>query len=138
MLFRSNGGDDRKEWAVGKIYDSRTGIMRLAGKGVRTPGFYMSPTDPGSDTAEFMHVSVRVRRHLMPEWHCDALQGWQWTPEQKCWVNTKDPSKRLKEDWLGDTEMELAGRDIVKRLLQWAFPGDVDGAQLGPDSGTSE
>ena len=133
-----NGGNDRKEWAEGKIYDSRTGIMRLAGRHVRTPGGYPdTPKNPNSDTAEFMHVSVRVRRQLLPEWHCDALQGWQWTPEQKCWVN-KDSSKRLKEDWLGDTEMELAGRDIVTRLLQWAFPGNVDGAQLSPDSGTGE
>ena len=126
-----NGGADRKEWAEGKIYDSRTGIMRLAGRGVRTPrGYY---EDANLDTAELMHVSVRVRRKVVPEWDCAALQGWQWKPEEKCWVNTKDPSKRLKEDWLGDSEMELAGRDIVEKMLHWAFPDNVDGAQLSPD-----
>ena len=133
-----NSGNDRKEWAASDPHESHKGIMRLGGMCARTPGFYKSPTNPDSDTAEFMHVSVRVRRQVKSEKNCVALQDWQWKPEKKCWVNTKDPSKCLKEDWLGDTEMELAGRDVVERLLKRAFPSNVDGAQLSPGSSTGK
>ncbi|CCX15030.1 Similar to Uncharacterized protein YEL023C; acc. no. P39992 [Pyronema omphalodes CBS 100304] len=124
-----NGGN-RREWAEGMIYNSRTGMMKLSGMARRTPKGYH---EEKGDTGEFMHVSVRVRRTVCPEWKCKALDGWSWNSQQKAWVASKDPSKVVKEDWLGDTEMELAGKEVVEKLLGWAFPGDID-ATNDPDS----
>jgi hypothetical protein len=127
-----NGGADRKEWAVGKIYDSRVGVMRLAGKAVRTPGAYH--TDEGTDTNEVVHVSVRVRKTVMSDWDGGAMAGWNWNSEQNLWVNSANPALTLKEDVLGDTEMELAGRDVVEQLLGWAFPDHVHDVRSSPDN----
>lgn len=113
------GPDLSLEWAAGKIYNSRTGYMRLAGRDVRKPGEYYSV----AETSESFHVSVRVRQQVVsPVWKCNALAGWTWIPADKAWMKGE---VRIKEDWLGDLEMELAGRDIVESLLGWAFPTEA-------------
>lgn len=112
-----NGGN-RKEWAEGFIYNSKTGWMRLAGSVKRTPGRY---NVDGTDSGERVHVSVRVRRQLVEKWKGGAMRDWEWDDELGGWVLD---GKVLKEDWLGDLEKELAGRDVVEKLLGWAFPDE--------------
>lgn len=130
-IFKNGGGGgDRREWAEGKIYNSRTGMMRLAGTMQRTPGEYHAP----NETGECVHVSVRVRKNVLGDWKGGALKGWWWSDQEKCWCAPGSDGTKLKEDWLGDIEKELAGRDIVERLLGWAFPGeDVVNEKSPPD-----
>ncbi|KAF8542798.1 hypothetical protein BDD12DRAFT_727926 [Trichophaea hybrida] len=129
-----NGGDYRKEWAAGKIYDSRMGLMKLAGKEVRTPGEYH--TDEAADTGEMVHVSARVRKIVMDgEWNGGALAGWTWDSDRELWVNSAKPEVTLKEDVLGDTEMELAGKDVVEKVLGWAFPDHCHDMTTPEDTG---
>lgn len=117
-----NGGDNRMEWAEGRIYNSAKGFMRLCGKKLRTPAAYHE-----GETGECVHVSARVRQQIVPTWGKGALKGWRWDMDQKCWCGPGD--RKLQEDTLGDVEKELAGRDVVERLLGWAFPGGA--AEVG-------
>jgi len=116
-ITTNGGGGNRREWAEGRIYDSATGLMRLLGKKQRTPAAYHA-----GDTGECVHVSARVRKQICPGWDGGALKDWRWDPDSKCWRGPGD--RTLKEDRLGDVEKELAGRDVVERLLGWAFPGE--------------
>jgi hypothetical protein len=61
-----------RPWALGKVYDSSSGIYTLAGKQWRTPGLYFcadpdtgAPTNtPMENTNERIHSSVRIRLEL--------------------------------------------------------------------------
>jgi hypothetical protein len=119
-IVHNGGGGNRKQWAEGFIYNSRTGLMKLAGEMHRTPGAYHAP----NETGECVHVSVRVRRKVQKDWKGGALKHWTWDDDEKCWRPPGGGAQKLKEDWLGDIEMELAGRDVVEKLLGWAFPGE--------------
>ena len=125
---RSAGAAGAGEWAAGRIYNSRRGIMRLAGTQPRTPGAYAAA---GEDTGECVHVSVRVRRQLLPGWAGGALRGWAWSERERAWTCA---GRALSEDWLSPLEMELAGRDIVENLLGWAFP-DTSRSATPPGAG---
>ncbi|KAI5858652.1 hypothetical protein BZA05DRAFT_10029 [Tricharina praecox] len=117
-ITMNGGGDgDRREWAEGQIYNSATGFMRLCGKKTRTPAAYHE-----GETGECIHVSARVRKQLCTNWDGGALKDWWWDAELKCWCGPGD--RKLKEDKLGNVEKELAGRDVVEKLLGWAFPGE--------------
>lgn len=110
------GPDFAKEWAAGLMGNARTGVMYLCPKKIRTPAEYASLTE----TYESFHVSVRVRQlTLKIGWKCEALNGWKYVPAEKGWMKN---GKLLKEDWLGDVEKELAGENVVKNMLGWAFP----------------
>ncbi|RAL59466.1 hypothetical protein DID88_006582 [Monilinia fructigena] len=77
-----------RPWALGKIYNSDTGIWTLAGKETRTPGLYhrldpdtgVSTGVPMTHTNERIHSSVRIRLDLgglgeedMTKYKCPAL-----------------------------------------------------------------
>ncbi|KAF7856153.1 uncharacterized protein EAF02_011412 [Botrytis sinoallii] len=77
-----------RPWALGKIYNSDTGIWTLAGKETRTPGLYhrldpdtgASTGIPMTHTNERIHSSVRIRLDLgglgeedMTKYKCPAL-----------------------------------------------------------------
>jgi hypothetical protein len=61
-----------RPWALGKLYDSSSGIYTLAGKQWRTPGLYFcadpdtgAPTNtPMENTNERIHSSIRIRLEL--------------------------------------------------------------------------
>ena len=121
-----------REWGMGKIYNSMTGIEIIAGSKVRTPGQYrvINPitgkTTPQKlcDTQEFVHASVRIRKELGGRgtedkglYNPTSLVGYRLlgNPRDKDvrWVyeGTKGkPERVLKEDELGEIELELLAK----------------------------
>ncbi|KAH0541952.1 hypothetical protein FGG08_003584 [Glutinoglossum americanum] len=80
-----------RSWGLGFIQNSSTGLMRISGKSVRTPGRYCLAnrkagltTTPLENTNEYIHASVRVRLGLKGakgiddkgRYKCEALDGW--------------------------------------------------------------
>lgn len=118
-----------RPWGMGKIYNSMTGIMVIAGKKIRTPGKYFasdtksgkSTSRPLLDTQEYIHASVRVRKTLgglgaedRSPYNPTSLIGWhlEGDPKQNDvrWEygnKGKGPERVLPEDTLGDLELEI-------------------------------
>ncbi|RPA93054.1 hypothetical protein L873DRAFT_1830861 [Choiromyces venosus 120613-1] len=101
IIIHNNDEHSSGEWAAGNIYDSVTGLLRLVGGNVRTPG------------GETIHKSVRIRMKAVPNWSSSALKGWTWN-EGGFWGKG---SKRIAEDELGSMEKRLAGKAVVKEML---------------------
>jgi hypothetical protein len=67
--YTQSGQLPPREWSMGEIYNSMTGVYALAGRRTRTPGFYMRvdprtgvDTDrPLKNTNEYIHPCVRAR-----------------------------------------------------------------------------
>jgi hypothetical protein len=122
-----------KNWGEGTVYDSRTGIMKLTRRLLRTPGqpeYDKKEPNVRHETGECVHVSVRVKKILKgnDDWIGGALKDWTWDErsEKKCWCPPDALRKagvgELKEDWFGDVEKLLAGKYVVEKLLGWEFP----------------
>ncbi|KAL8771930.1 MAG: hypothetical protein Q9194_004756 [Teloschistes cf. exilis] len=117
-----------RSWGLGKIYNSLSGIERIAGKKIRTPGRY-TVVDAGtgketpkilSNTEEYIHSSVRVRKMLGGPGPDDkglyvpvSLTNWdvvghpahhnvQWIYKQP-----GDPQLVIPEDTMSEIELQL-------------------------------
>jgi len=113
-----------RDWSLGKIYDSMSGIFRLAPRAVRTPG-RNCVTDPDTDvmteelllgTGEMVHPSVRVRMALGgagvgddPVYEPAALKGWSVVPSQPTGrLGTRSSQNVAPFKWVSaDGEIEL-------------------------------
>lgn len=91
---RAQGKRGTREWGLGHIHNSMTGLFLLGGKKTRTPGNYAEtdrktmmekvPRQRLKNTNEVVHASVRVRMGLKGLGYDDkgfydseALKGWQ-------------------------------------------------------------
>lgn len=91
---RIQGERKPREWGLGHIHNSMTGLFLLGGKQIRTPGDYAEidrktmkekvPRQRLSNTNEVVHASVRVRMGLgglgyndKGFYDSEALKGWQ-------------------------------------------------------------
>lgn len=112
-----NRGDGKGEWAAGKVEESFRGFHVLGGSKIRTPGGY------GEGTEETIHVSVRLRKKVVGGWRCRAMEGWGWDEGERCW---RMGERVLREEELGDWEVELAGREVVETVMVKAGTGLKD------------
>ncbi|KAL8694914.1 MAG: hypothetical protein Q9218_000485 [Villophora microphyllina] len=117
-----------RSWGLGKIYNSLSGIERIAGKKIRTPG-HCTVVDSGtgketpkilSNTEEYIHSSVRVRRMLGGPGPDDkglyvpvSLKDWDVVGhpahDNVQWVCKKpgDTQLAIPEDTMSDIELQL-------------------------------
>ena len=133
--YRENNQSVRP-WSLGKIYNSMTGIERLAGKKIRTPGHYYTSDCKTSkptkhilrNTQEYVHSSVRVRKTLGGRGQNDkgtyvpaSLAKWDivGNPVDRNvqWVHEHMGRNQLiiPEDQMSDVEMQLL--DLSPKLL---------------------
>lgn len=131
---RAEGTRVPREWGLGKIHNSMTGLFFLGGQRIRTPGDYaeidrktMMPKVPRQrlkNTNEFVHASVRVRMGLgglgyndQGFYDSEALKGWKMKGTlvaERARANlppleTKHPLERLSNVcWFSDMEGEYA------------------------------
>lgn len=119
-----------RPWGMGKIYNPMTGIMIIAGKKIRTPGKYFAANPhtgritsrPLTDTQEYVHASVRIRKTLgglgmedRGPYNPSSLVGWHLTGDPKQndvqWEygsrKGKQPTRVLPEDELRDLELQI-------------------------------
>lgn len=128
QYYRQNHEAPRP-WGMGKIYDSMTGLMAIAGRKVRTPGQYIA-TDPKTgkptgrglrDTQEHIHACVRIRKELgglgtedKGLYNPTSLVGWhlvgnaqQHNLRWEYGGKEGSPERVLPEDKLGEVELQL-------------------------------
>lgn len=105
----SNRGDGNGpgEWVAGHIVDSWRGFHVFGGIKRRTPGGY------GEGTEETIHPSVRLRMASVNGWKSRAMNGWRW--EDGVWIGSN--GEMLKEEKLGDWEIQLAGKELVDKVM---------------------
>lgn len=128
QYYRQNHETPRP-WGMGKIYNSMTGLMVVAGQKVRTPGQYLATnTKTGKttgrklpNTQEHIHASVRIRKDLgglgtedKGSYKPTSLVGWRLAGsghqhDVRWEYGGKEgaPEMVLPEDKLGEIELHL-------------------------------
>jgi hypothetical protein len=136
--YYKSTGQKTRWWSFGEMYNSVSGVYRLAGTTVRTPGNYYR-TDPYNgrptnkhlkNTNEYIHASVRSRLGLGGPGFQDrgvyeprALRDWSYEIEESAggpaekepmyvWTDRSDRSsgqKQIPEAVLLETERRLLG-----------------------------
>jgi hypothetical protein len=129
-----------RPWALGKIYNSKTGIWIPAGTGYRTPGLNVrADPDTGKPTRELMthtneriHSCVRVRLELeglgeddvgLYKAHALLGKGWRLRRRQ---IRVEDPIPWDATWGPGAPPPETAGPDDIRWVWEYDGPGEAD------------